>query len=266
MGANGTRRSLALASQGSLVRLLALLPSTLLRKVGTASFLAQGVGWGAGTVREEVRAVTSFLPPSTSDWFAVDAGANRGDWTLEWLRLFPQSHVLCVEPASAAVSELRKRFARDNRVQVVQAALLDINGVAHLKSDVPASPRASLFGDSEETTCDEDVDTWMLDDLLKHLGLATPDVVKLDVEGAELHALRGSANTLASLRLLQFEYGEPSTYSGTKFRELWEFLSSAGFSIYRLGPRGLKAIDNYDVTMEVPMCTNYLAYRMERSP
>ncbi len=261
---NAAMRSLApaaIAGRKVALSTLSLLPPRHLRKIVTAALMAQGVGWGADTPEAEVRAITGLMASDRSTT-VVDVGANVGAWTLAWLANCPTARVICVEPSSANVAILSDRFTDDARVQIVQAATGSRNGVASLAAPSTGSVRATLFPDTlEEMPLTETVRLLTIDQLRRDLNLSVVDVLKLDVEGAELDTLLGATDTLASTGIVQFEYGEPDLYSRVWFRDLWDLLTGAGFTIRRLTPRGPQMIDHYEPALEVPRCTNFVAVR-----
>jgi FkbM family methyltransferase len=81
-----------------------------------------------------------------------------------------------------------------------------------------------------------------LDDLLDELGIADVDVMKLDIEGAEVGALRGLARRLTGVRppVVVFEFADwaeariPRQTPG----EAQVFLTSLGYRLFRLGRGG----------------------------
>jgi hypothetical protein len=86
-------------------------------------------------------------------------------------------------------------------------------------------------------------------------------VVKLDVEGHEMDALQGAGQLLNGVRVVQFEFGICHIDTRTYFRDFWDFLTGLGFRIHRLGPNGLRALDQYSERDEVFAQTNYFAAR-----
>lgn len=242
---------------------LSAVPSRYLQKVVTAALMAQGVGWGADTPEAEARAIAGLLAqdrPTT----VLDVGANVGNWTHAWLAAFPATRVVCVEPSAINAHALGNRFSREPRVEVVRAATGRQEGQALLAAPCAGSARSTLFPDvTGGMTVSEEVRLITIDRLCLELGLDSVDVLKLDVEGAELDALIGARKTLTRTQVVQFEYGEPDLHSRVWFRDLWDLLTESGFEIQRLTPRGLHRIHRYDPALEVPRCTNFIATRGE---
>ena len=242
---------------------LSAVPSRYLQKMVTAALMAQGVGWGADTPEAEARAIAGLLAqdrPTT----VLDVGANVGNWTHAWLAAYPATRVVCVEPSVLNAHALVDRFAREPRVEIVHAATGRQDGKALLAAPCAGSARSTLFPDATGgMTVSEEVRLVTVDQLCLELGLDSVDVLKLDVEGAELDTLVGARKTLARTQVVQFEYGEPDLHSRVWFRDLWNLLTESGFEIQRLTPRGLRRIDRYDPALEVPRCTNFIGLRGE---
>lgn len=135
----------------------------------------------------------------------VDVGAHIGVHALTAaarLRQLGGGAMVAFEPAHDSASKLRAAAAR-NRLQltVVEAALGTEPGTADLRAD-PAYDAAdagvrSLHGRGPQvqTVPVTTFDAWAAEAHLERL-----DLVKLDVEGAELEALRGMAGSLGRLR------------------------------------------------------------------
>jgi hypothetical protein len=85
--------------------------------------------------------------------------------------------------------------------------------------------------------------------------------VKLDVEGHELHILRGATRMLAEGRIaaIQFEFGGANIDSRSFMRDFFDLLTPQ-YAIHRVLQHGLYPIVCYDVTLEVfKRATNYVA-------
>lgn len=175
-----------------------------------------------------------------------DLGANRGETVARYRTLFPCATVFAFEPFSACVRSLEERFGGDPAVQLVQKAVAEAEGGAtlfvsggpstHSLLPRPASgaqyhpERAALRGE-------EEVATTTLHAFCAERGIETIDVLKIDVEGAELRVLRGAKDLLArkavSLLLLETMFVEH--YAGQAlYHELAGFLHDHGYSLFDL--------------------------------
>jgi FkbM family methyltransferase len=120
----------------------------------------------------------------------VDAGAGHGTEVLTFSRLVGQSgKVIAVEAHPEAVNELRKLCDREElgNVELVHAALAATSGVTRI-SDL----EEPVFN-STVTVMNNgiSVPATTLDEVLRGLGIADIDLLKMNIEGAEVEALEG---------------------------------------------------------------------------
>ena len=122
----------------------------------------------------------------------LDVGAHVGHWAL---RLAGRaSTVFAIEPNPGTASTLRRNCAINDisNVHVFEVAAWDEPTTLHLDD-----PNAKIEGGSTRTLLEGDgveVQGFRIDDLL--YGQRRVDLVKVDVEGADLHALRGMSGLL----------------------------------------------------------------------
>jgi FkbM family methyltransferase len=170
----------------------------------------------------------------------VDAGANDGLFALfAARRVGPTGQVWAIEPSPREFLRL-KRNVRLNGIGNVRAfplALADTDGQAEMKIADDEHSGQNTLGDFaypiELARC-EPVMTRRLDDLVQQECLRPVDVIKLDVEGAELSVLTGASSVLRQQRpLLLLEVNENALWlQGTTARALVEFLRSHDYEIY----------------------------------
>ena len=190
---------------------------------------------------------------SSGDVF-VDGGAHVGTFSLAAaVAVGPRGRVVACEPDPVTAGQLRANVTRNRFgwVEVHQVALSDRRGLATFRSVGTASGLSSLVGDEdvaggdprfgELETSDIEVETATIDDLVGIAG-GRVRLVKLDVEGAEVHALRGARRLLAGDRPDFILEVEPDHLSrqGSSLAELESILTGAGYTAYRVdhGERG----------------------------
>jgi FkbM family methyltransferase len=131
------------------------------------------------------------------DGVFLDVGAHVGRWSLRMAHR--ASQVVAVEANPATAATLRRHLAMNgiSNVTVVELAAWDEATFLHLDD-----PGGQTEGGSTRTLAaggeGETVRADRLDDQLEILALPRLDLVKLDVEGADIHALRGMNQILAT--------------------------------------------------------------------
>lgn len=150
--------------------------------------------------RLEARATAALMAWITPGSTVIDVGANIGFFTVDFARrVGPSGRVVAFEPGGRNVTTLRWNLERagiDN-VVVVEAALADRSGpgTLYLNPSHPADHRIFAGG---ATRPREAVPLVTLDDYLAASPVAAPiSLIKIDIQGAEMKALRGMTETLA---------------------------------------------------------------------
>jgi FkbM family methyltransferase len=144
----------------------------------------------------------------TEDSICVDAGANIGLYSLGLSSLAPRGRVLAFEPSVGAMKWLDENLAFNHvaNVETFGVALSDRVGTLHFH-DVPwflagsftTQDGAYLSSDAVGSTLVDVVST-TLDAFVTEVGIERVDVIKIDVEGAEMAVIDGAARTLAEHR------------------------------------------------------------------
>ena len=130
-----------------------------------------------------------------------DIGAHTGYYSLIASTLVgSRGKVFAFEPLPRNIHFLNEhlRINRITNVQVINSAVSDRNGTAHF-SDKGSSFQGRLTVDG-----DIEVNVVCLDDLWKQAELPAPDVIKLDVEGAEFAVLLGAERLIRTARPVIF--------------------------------------------------------------
>ena len=161
----------------------------------------------------------------------VEGGAHLGFVTVHAARAVgPDGRVVAFEPNSAVLEVLRENLlvnGVDGRVEVVPRALGDVTGTARF---FVRADESSLY-EPADTAASIEVDVVRGDEVIQ----SPVDVVKLDVEGAELAALRGMDGLLTGAsppRALFLECNPPLLRrAGSSPEELVAWLQSRGYDV-----------------------------------
>jgi FkbM family methyltransferase len=187
------RLPLSLVPRGAVVRILR---GTLRGKrwiVGSAIHRC----WLGFYEYEKQQLISREVRPNSVFW---DIGANVGFYSLLASKLVGSGKVFSFEPALRNLSYLRKHLAlnRVTNVEVLAMAISDRNGTSSFEIEETGF-MGHLSGEGEIT-----VPTATLDSLVEEGKVLPPDYVKIDIEGAELLALRGGSRTFQRSRPLIF--------------------------------------------------------------
>jgi FkbM family methyltransferase len=172
----------------------------------------------------EVFELSLFRESLTAGMVVVDVGANVGYYTLIAARIVgSRGHVFAFEPDPRTLAALRTNVAVNGfrNVTTIDKAALDVDRSCELYLDSSAN-RSSLYQSAslEHVTRREQVEATTVDNVLGEL---RPDVVKIDVEGAEPAVLRGMRGSLKTETVVFLEFAPPVlTSAGTdpdEFRE-----------------------------------------------
>jgi FkbM family methyltransferase len=169
----------------------------------------------------------------------VDAGANLGWYTVVAARCVGAGgRVHAFEPAASLYGHLVRNLELNGLGQVVvarRAALARQGGRALLRGRRPDNQGLGSIVTGQGPG--EEVPTLAFDDYREEAGLGTIDLMKIDVEGAEMMVLEGMARTLASgaCGALLLEVGGPRLAAqGYSARAVVERLQAHGYRVEAL--------------------------------
>ncbi len=167
----------------------------------------------------------------------LDCGANIGLSTIFWALRYPGAEILAFEPDPDVAAALRRNVAamgsgsgESASVEVIEAAVWTSNGTVEFAADGADGGRIEHQAGHEaqgRTAVAVEVPTRRLADLL-----STPtDLLKLDVEGAEVDVLLDCAEVLGNVDRLFVEY-HGFARGPQKLATLLAVLDDAGFRTY----------------------------------
>jgi FkbM family methyltransferase len=208
-------------------------------------------------------ALVPFLPTGRPITL-IDAGAAVGHFAAAVRNHCGIRRALLVEPQPENVRALAALYTGP-RYLISECALSDAEGAAELAIlNSPAS--SSLFAVKPEFTATTghadlrvrnriSVQVRTLDALLAQHGWVEPiDLLKLDVQGAEVKVLRGARQSLARTRLVWAEVSFRPIYDGSAvFAEVYDLMNSEGFRLMALHD-GYRAADGELLQADALFC------------
>lgn len=170
-----------------------------------------------GIPRDPFAAQQLFLRELGRDRTVIfDVGANKGQSARRYRQLLPEATVYSFEPFPDSVEVLRREFDGDPRVRVVAKAVADRSGrrTFHVNAADPTNsllPRHSTgrryYRRDAGPKATIEVETVTLDEIVAAEGIAHIPLLKLDIQGGELLALKGAEGLLRA-RAVSLIYSE----------------------------------------------------------
>lgn len=199
--------------------------------------------------------------------FLADVGANVGDWSLRAFAHQPAILVCCFEPIPM-LHPLLKTNLMGKQVLFSELAMSDEPGNATFVY-YPKEPHlSSLYRRSDESNYNINpiyipVELERLDSFCEKHQISNINILKIDVEGGEYHVILGAQRLLEkqAIDVIQFEYATTYLDSKSSLKEVYDYLTDYGFTIYRLTPWGLIEITHWRDALESFQFSNYIALR-----
>jgi len=197
----------------------------------------------------------------------VDLGAHDGLYTLLFSELVGEhGKVISVEPNPSQISRLENiaRFNKITNVEIVSEAASDSVGIARLNiSSKQHSGHSTLGGfvysdnSSNEVVA---VSTNTLDNISVKNKLNKVNFIKIDIEGYEIHALRGMARILSEYKpvILCEVLDKSLEFAGGSRKELLGLLVGYGYSFKAVNREtgllcSLESLPNSEYIIALPM-------------
>lgn len=215
-------------------------------RLDRSAYLSSMLYWRGYQTSGEIRLLRRMLRP---DMVFADVGANQGEYTLLAAGRLTRGTVLAFEPVPAIYANLAANL-RLNRLRNV----LPFNfGLFDRAATLPMFTSddtlihgafneglASVFASDYRKDALAELQFQVFDEVFPKLGLDRLDLMKVDVEGAELQVLRGAAATLRRFRpRLILEVNAPAfAAAGYAVADLLDFLRRLDYRMAVIDHRG----------------------------
>lgn len=190
----------------------------------------------------------------------LDIGANAGRYATELRTAGYSGRIVSFEPLLEPFTELAARAASDRNWECHRLAFGDSEGAAEMhvaenfesSSFLPmAPPHLETMPEAvyrrTETVPVKPLDA-VIDDLIRPH--ETP-LLKLDVQGYEMHVLRGAVACLSRMRAIEAELSLASLYDGQpSLRDMLDHLAEAEFQVVALDPHFFDPPSGYTLQVD----------------
>lgn len=174
----------------------------------------------------------------------LDVGAQDGVTTLEYLSAFPNASIHAFEPEPENAAKARASLTNYSRCTLHELAVGATTGVVDLHVNSHSGTHSlleigagHLWQSPEHEVRLDKVQCVSLDDFADQHGIDSVDILGMDIQGAELLALRGAEGLLArkAIRVLRLEVEFAPLYKGQPlFWDVGAYLAQFGYGFHGL--------------------------------
>ncbi len=191
------------------------------------------------TTEEYVDIIRPFLPENPH---ILEAGAHGGQDTVILAQSWPLGTLYAFEPVLKFVEFTKREIVKHkvNNVQLFPLALSVSSGEQSFYYSTTIGAASSLLEDNGLEICNyqdtlmkvqsTNLDEWAQKNQIDHI-----DFMWLDIEGSELPVLRSAPNVLKTVKVILTEVNFLEfRKNSTQYQDLYEFLTTNGFTLYRI--------------------------------
>lgn len=175
-----------------------------------------------------------FFHADTARPCIVDCGSNIGLTVLYFKHLYPGAEVLAIEPQPDVFAVLKENVESNHLtgVSLVNSAVGKCASTAKLYSDAtnPGDLRATISPEIADTRGQPLKEVMVSSQRLSQLLPARVDLLKMDIEGAELEVLEDLAPCFSRVAQLFVELHLRPTTSALQLAQIMKLLETGGFS------------------------------------
>ncbi|MEB3343439.1 FkbM family methyltransferase [Okeania sp.] len=206
-----------------------------------------------------------------SDDIVFDVGASVGNWTQEVLAHHPNAEIHIFEPRIKAYRNLVKNLSAQIPSGKIIANNFAVAKTEEIKRfyDYESAPELSTFYrrvDVEKRPkfkppIELPILTTTIDNYCHSLGIKRINFLKIDVEGSELDVLHGCDKLLKQGKIdyIQFEYGGTYIDSKTTLKQVFNYLQSCRYLIFKMLPDRVDYLPQFLPEYENYGYANFLA-------
>jgi FkbM family methyltransferase len=193
---------------------------------------------GNDPIQDMARLLNSFPVRSI-----VDGGAHTAHFSHQAASAFPSTRIEAFEPAAATFAKLQRAIAKSPRIRAHKLALGAVSGMRTFHNNTlaqtsslrrPTAAGERYFPGLVSQLAQEEVRVVALGEFCQEHGIECFDIIKLDLQGGEMDALRGAADLVAMAKIIFIEVQFLQAYKDSAlFSDLDIFLRAKGLDLYQ---------------------------------
>lgn len=190
-----------------------------------------------------------YIQDKSKDYIIFDIGARDCLQSIEFYNKFPNAKIYSFECNPNTIDICKKNIEKyRDRITLIEGAVCDYDGLINFypidqkktkTTWADGNPGASsLFKSNGNYTIEEYVQYEIiskchrLDSVMKRYNIPRVDIIWMDLQGAELLALRGLGDFLIDLKFIYTEVSHIEMYNGqVMFKEINDFMLNNGFKL-----------------------------------
>ena len=180
----------------------------------------------------------------------IDVGAFKGKYSDLILKIEKNCKIIIVEPQSKYFSFLKKKFSKNNKVEILNKAISNKKSLLTLqvnkheitstfskfnKNNKYLNLKAILFSSKLKnmTKNEEKIEAFSLDDIFEEKNIQHIDLIKIDTEGHEYEVLVGLSNNIKKVDCVLVEFHNDTIYENYSSEKIHNFLIENNFILLK---------------------------------
>jgi FkbM family methyltransferase len=163
----------------------------------------------------------------------LDVGANRGVWTREALKYFPDARYTLVEPQDQLKTHIQDLLDRGCKIQWINAGAAEKSGTMPMsisgRDDSTTFVLTDRYGHSTGSQL-ATIPVKTLNEIIAASSAGMPEMVKIDAEGFDLKVLAGASNLLGKTEIFLVEAVVCGNYENSAAAVI-HFMTTAGYRL-----------------------------------
>jgi len=164
-----------------------------------------------------------------------DIGANKGTWTKECLKVFPDAHYHLFEPQENLSKNIYNLLSDYSNFNLYSVGLGDENTSAYFT--MHDRDDSCSFSYSKEEALERgfkqvELPIYRLDSFIEENNLLTPDILKIDAEGLDLNVLEGAKGIIQNVEVIMVEVVVLNYRMENTVKNVVNYLDTIGFKFF----------------------------------